>query len=195
MTVNDLIEQSLAIAEQNKKIVEQKFFKLLSDDLNRKTNPNSWSAAECFQHLLFTNVGYLKYFNEVVSNSQDADKIKTFNHSSIHPFKHSFWGKFVLYFVNPKTKMKSKTTKTFNPSYSQVEPDVLQKYLSQYGQIVGVVSKMRNLDLKNLKMPSPINEKIKYNLGDAVKILVLHDQRHIQQAEKTIIANFNGTRI
>lgn len=184
MTSNELIEQLLVAAKQNKKTVEQKFLHLSADLLNKKPSPNSWSAAECFQHLLLTNGEYLKYFNEVAQSSQKSARDDSFNHSSIHSFKHSFWGKFILYFVNPKTKMESKTTKAYNPSFSQVEPDVLQKYLSQQGQIVGAVSKMRNLDLKNLKMPSPINEKIKYNLGDAIKILVLHDQRHIQQAEQ-----------
>ena len=186
MTSNELIEQSLSIAEQNKKIVAQKFLKLSKDVLNKKPNAESWSAAECFQHLLFTNGGYLKHFKEVVAKSQDADKIKTFNQSSTHLFKHSFWGKFIIYFVKPTTKMKSKTSKPFNPSFSKVEPDVVQKYLSHNDELITAISKLRNLDLKKLKMPSPINEKIKYNLGDAIKILVLHDQRHIQQAERTV---------
>ena len=186
MTSNELIEQSLSIAEQNKKIVAQKFLKLSKDALNKKPSTDSWSAAECFQHLLFTNGGYLEHFNEVVGKSQDADKIKTFSHSSMHPFKHTFWGKFIIYFVKPSTKMKSKTSKPFNPSFSKVEPDVVQKYLSHNDELITAISKLRNLDLKKLKMPSPINEKIKYNLGDAIKILVLHDQRHIQQAERTV---------
>lgn len=183
MNSRELIEQSLSEANQIKATVEQKFLHLSADLLNKKPSPNSWSATECFQHLLYTDGEYLKHFNKIVEKSQQSAGDNSFNHSAIHSFKHSFWGKLILYFVNPKTKMKSKTTKAFNPSYSQVEPDVVQKYLLQHGQIEGVFGKMRNLDLKNLKMPSPINEKIKYNLGDAIKILILHDQRHIQQAE------------
>lgn len=186
MTSNDLIERSLLLAEQNKNLVEQKFLSLQNERLNKKQNSDAWSAAECFQHLLFTNEHYLNHFNEVVSSSQDANKIKTFNHSFNHPFKHSLWGKFILYFVKPTTKMKSKTTKLFNPAFSKVDNDVVRKYLEQNSQLTEVISKMKNLDLRNMKMPSPINEKIKYNLGDAIKILVMHDQRHIQQAERAI---------
>lgn len=193
MTSNDLIEHSLSIAEQNKKIAEQKFLALPSDKLYRKPTPNSWSAAECFQHLLFTNSGYLKHFNEVVSSSQEVNEFNSFNHSSIlrkesigHPFKHSFWGKLILFFVNPKTKMKSKTTASFNPSNSKVDPDVVKKYLEQHDQLTKTISGMKNLDLKRLSMTSPINIKIKYNLGDAIRILVLHDERHIQQAERVL---------
>jgi hypothetical protein len=186
MTSNDLIEQSLLLAEQNKNLVEQKFLSLPIERLNKKQNPDTWSATECFQHLLFTNEGYLKHFNEVVSRSQDANKIKTFNHSVNHPFKHSLWGKFILYFVKPTTKMKSKTTKPFNPALCKVDKDVVRKYLEQNNQLIDAISKMKNLNLQNIKMPSPINEKIKYNLGDAIKILVMHDQRHIQQAERAI---------
>lgn len=187
MNSRELIEQSLSEANQIKATVEQKFLHLTADSLNNKPSPNSWSAAECFQHLLFTNGEYLKHFNEIVESSQKSDVKNTFNHSSFHPFKHSFWGKLILYFVNPNNKMKSKTTKLFNPTYSKVEPEVVQKYLSQHDKIVEVISKMKNLNLRGLKIPSPINEKIKYNLGDAIKILVLHDQRHIQQAERALL--------
>jgi hypothetical protein len=193
MTSKDLIEQSLNEANQTRVNVERKFIALHWDKLNRKPTTNSWSAAECFQHLLFTNSGYLKHFNEVVSSSQEVNEFNSFNHSSIlrkesigHPFKHSFWGKLIMYFVNPKTKMKSKTTKPFNPTYSKVETDVIQKYLFQHDQLFRIVSEMKNLDLRKLKIPSPINARIKYNLGDAIRIIILHDQRHIQQAIKAV---------
>jgi hypothetical protein len=82
--------------------------------------------------------------------------------------------------------MKSKTTASFNPSNSKVDPDVVKKYLEQHDQLTKTISGMKNLDLKRLRMTSPINSKIKYNLGDAIRILVLHDQRHIQQAERVL---------
>ncbi|NWF89920.1 MAG: DinB family protein [Ignavibacteriaceae bacterium] len=181
MTSKELIEQSIKVSNEIRNVVEQKFVHLSEDQLNRKPDSNSWSAAECFQHLLFTNASYLKSFKELLEQQKDLnEEIK----ASARKYKHSFWGKLILYFVNPNNKMKSKTTKAFNPAYSKVEHDVVHKYLAQHDEIVSAISKMRNLDLKKLKIPSPINSKIKYNLGDAVRILVLHDKRHIQQAER-----------
>lgn len=183
MTSKNLIEQSLNEANQTRVNVERKFLALPLDKLNQKPTPNSWSAAECFQHLLYTNVEYLKHFSEIVKKNQVNDETSiTFSHS----FAHSLWGKFILYFVNPKTKMKSKTTKPFNPTYSKVETDVIKKYLEQHDQLISAISGMKNLDLRKLKMPSPINAKIKYNFGDAIRILILHDQRHIRQADRVL---------
>ena len=160
-------------------IKKKKFLHLSSEELNRKPNPDSWSVAECFKHLIFTNGLYLKHFNYLVrtESGTGVDSID---------YKHSFWGKLILYFVNPKTKMKSKTTASFNPSGSKVEADVIKKYLEQHDQLTKAISEIKNLDLTRLKMASPINSKIKYNLGDAIRILILHDQRHIQQAEKAL---------
>jgi lysine/ornithine N-monooxygenase len=183
MTSKDLIEQSLNEANQTRVNVERKFIALHWDKLNRKPTTNSWSAAECFQHLNYTNGEYLKRFNEIIKKNQLNDETSiTFSYS----FAHSFWGKLIMYFVNPKTKMKSKTTKPFNPTYSKVETDVIQKYLFQHDQLFRIVSEMKNLDLRKLKLPSPINARIKYNLGDAIRIIILHDRRHIQQAERAI---------
>jgi hypothetical protein len=183
MTSRELIELALPEANQTRVNVERKFLVLPLDKLNRKPTPNSWSAAECFQHLIYTNGEYLKHFNEIIKKNQVNDETSiTFRHS----FAHSFLGKLILYFVNPKTKMKSKTTKPFNPTYSKVETDVIKKYLEQNDQLIRAISGMKNLDLRKLKMPSPINSNIEYNFGDAIRILILHDQRHIQQADRVL---------
>lgn len=194
MTSVELLEQSLSEAIQIQVKIEKTFLDILPDKLNRKPNSNSWSAAECFQHLLFTNASYLKSFKELSETKQIGDlESSSFNHSSNHAFsergisyKHSLWGKLILHFVNPNTKMKSKTTKTFNPSHSKVETNVVKKYLSQHDQLIEAIGGMKRLDLKKMKIPSPINSAIKYNLGDAIRIIILHDQRHIQQAERAI---------
>jgi hypothetical protein len=179
MTSKELIEQSLTEANQTRVNVEKKFLHLSSEELNWKPDPKSWSAAECFQHLIFTNNSYLKHFSEV-SKTESGNVMDSID------FKHSFWGKLILYFVNPKTKMKSKTSASFNPSNSKVDFDVIRKYLEQNDLLTKSISGMQNLDLKRLKIASPINSKIRYNLGDAIRILILHDQRHIQQAEKAL---------
>ena len=179
MTSKELIEQLLNEANQTRLNVEKLFPNLPSDKLNKKPNPNAGSAAECFQHLIYTNGEYLKRFSEII-------KINSSEHGVSAEYKHSFLGKLILYFVNPKTKMKSKTTKAFNPTFSKVEIDVVKKYLEQHDLLTKAISGMKNLDLKKLRIPSPINNKIKYNLGDAIKILVLHDQRHIQQAARAL---------
>lgn len=179
MTSKELIELSLNEVYEITKDVKKKFLVLSSDELNWKPDPKSWSVAECFQHLIFTNGLYLKHFD-------DVSKTESGNGKDSNDYKHSLWGKLILYFVNPKTKMKSKTSASFHPSSSKVEPDVLKKYLEQHDQLTKAISGMKNLDLSRLKMASPINDKIKYNLGDAIKILVLHDQRHILQAERVL---------
>jgi hypothetical protein len=187
LTSKELIEQSLKEANHTRENVAKIFLHLSSEELNRKPTPDSWSAAECFQHLLSTKASYLISFGEIIKANQGSDKESTaFIHSANQSFNHSFWGKLILYFVNPKTKMKSKTTSSFNPSNSKVEPEIIQKYLEQHDQLTKTISGMKNLDLKRLRMASPINSKIKYNLGDAIRILVLHDKRHIQQAERAL---------
>lgn len=185
MNSKELIEDFLRTAEQNKKMVEDKFLFISLELLTKKPNPNSWSAAECFQHLIFTNQSYLESFRKFVGENK-IDNASSAGISIDYKFKHSFWGKFILYFVKPSNKIKSKTTKPFNPSFSKVELDVVKKYLTQHEQLVDAVIKMRAFDLKNIKIPSPINNKIKYNLGDSIRIIILHDQRHIQQAERAI---------
>lgn len=187
MTSKQLIQQSLAEATNIRHNTEKHFIDLAEEKLNRKPDSDSWSASECFQHLLLTNESYLKSFKNLLGGKQfGSQNSDPFNQSFIHPFKHSFLGKFILHFVNPKTKMKSNTTKTFNPSHSKVEADVVRKFLLQHDQLVQMISAMINYNLQEIKISSPINARIKYNLGDTIRIIILHDQRHIQQAERAL---------
>ena len=43
---------------------------------------------------------------------------------------------------------------------------------------------MKHLDLKKIKLSSPVNILIRLNLGDPLIIIPEHDERHLNQAER-----------
>ncbi len=62
-------------------------------------------------------------------------------------FKSTFGGKFVLRGVNPGQKFKAKTSKNFNPINSNIDGNIIKKFLEQHQLIKSLAANCRGVDL------------------------------------------------
>jgi len=154
-------------------------FKLLSEDqINWKPSAESWSIAECVDHLIVTNK---LYFNEI--EKQFAEKqIKTYYSKT--QVKHNWLSKFIIKSVDPANIKKVKTFPVFMPSKSKYTKDVFNSFEEVQNGLVNLVSTGMNLDLNKYVMSSPAAKIIKENFCDVLEIIRLHDRRHFSQAER-----------
>ena len=79
---------------------------------------------------------------------------------------------------------KMKTTKPFQPL--EVEPvgEVLPKFLAWQEQLKTSVDEANGLPLDEIKVVSPFDRRVKYNLLSFFNVLLAHERRHLWQAEK-----------
>jgi len=145
--------------------------------LNWKINSNSWSVAECLSHLVNSNGLYIEKFRKII-NSSSSTKENDFSYSQ------SFPGKFITKGVDPANQRKTKTFKPFFPDSSNIDKNILEKYIETSNELISLVEKMKHLDLRNIKLSSPVNILIRMNLGDPLIFIPKHDERHLNQAER-----------
>ena len=148
--------------------------------LNWKPGADRWSVAQCFDHLLSVNEGYFPIFDKVLS----GEKKSTFWESL--PWLPTFWGKMLLKAVDPESRRKLKAPKVFQPSISNVDPDVIRRFIDQQNQVVRYMKATEELDLENIRITSPAIHLITYSLMDAYRIIVTHERRHLLQAKKVM---------
>lgn len=153
------------------------FTSLTSIQINWKINPDSWSAAECLSHLVNSNGLYIEMFRTIVDSSP-ATKEKDFSYSQ------SFPGKFITKGVDPSNQRKTKTFKPFFPDSSNIDKNILEKFVETSRELISLVEKMKHLDLRKIKLSSPVNILIRMNLGDPLIFIPKHDVRHLNQAER-----------
>jgi len=67
-----------------------------------------------------------------------------------------------------------------------VQKNIISEYVKSSEKLIELVGKMRHLDLKKIKLSSPVNVLIRLNLGDPLIIIPKHDERHINQAERVM---------
>ena len=156
-------------------------FKTLSESqINWKPSLESWSIAECVDHLTVTNKLYFNEFEKQFAEKQiKTDYSKT-------QVKHKWLSKFIIKSVDPANIKKVKTFPVFMPSRSKHTKDVFNTFNEVQNGLINLISTATNLDLNKYVMSSPAAKIIKENFCDILEIIRLHDRRHFNQAERLI---------
>ena len=56
------------------------------------------------------------------------------------------------------------------------------------GKIAELIHEAHDLDLRRVKIVSPFDKRVKYNVYSAFRILIAHQRRHLWQAEQAVDA-------
>lgn len=179
MLNSELIDEVLRDADDIPLIAGK--FKNYSDDVMKFKPGGGWSVAECFEHLLKIDKKYIPAFEEIN---------KTYSAIGDKAFSSSFMGKFLIKAVHPDAPRKVKTIEAYYPERSSAGTEIVDEYLQQHYIIRGYMEGFKNYDLKKIKVTSPMSPIVKYNLGDASRIIINHDLRHIRQAQRAAEAYF-----
>lgn len=172
----------IASANQIANEAKSTFGHLSPSQLNWKPSADRWSVAQCFDHLLTSHKGYLPIIDSVL-----AGKKRTFWESM--PVLPGLAGKLLIKSLDPANTRKMKAPKRFEPAQSDVKGSVINDFVEQQGKIVEKMKACEHLDLEKIVITSPAAAAITYSLMDAYRIIVVHAQRHFQQAKRVMDEN------
>src|SRR5688500_14558347 len=137
-----------------------------------------WSLAQSFDHLITTNSGYLPIVDDVLAGQKKSSVWLKL------PFLPSLWGKMLIKSLDPAQTRKMKAPKKFEPAQSDVSGSRINDFADQQEKIIEKIKATANLDLEHIVITSPAARFVTYSLMDAYRIIVVHDRRHFQQAQR-----------
>ena len=173
----DLIRDLTKLTQDNIRLVET-FVQLPVETLNHKPNAESWSVLECIEHLNRYGDFYIPEIKKQIAASK---------HLRTGKFQSSLIGNYFAKSMLPKDKLnKMKTFKSMNPVGSSLNAGVLERFLDQQKQILELLEAAEEVNLNKTKTAISISEWIKLRLGDTFRVLIYHNQRHIEQARKAV---------
>jgi len=174
---NQLISVLSGIVKHHIRFAESLMTKSDSE-LNYRTNPESWSALECLQHLNLYGDFYLPEIEKRINAS---------NTSPEPVFKSGVLGNYFANSMLPKEKLnKMKTFKDKNPLGSKLDKRTIEEFIRQQNELLSLLERSKNINLNKVKTSISISNLIKLKLGDTFRFLINHNERHIVQAKKTI---------
>jgi DinB superfamily len=168
----------IASANNIAREAKETFGKLSVSQLNWKPSSDRWSVAQCFDHLLTSNKGYLPIIEDVLAGK----KKPTFWESM--PVLPGLAGKLLISSLDPASTRKLRAPKRFEPAQSDVSGSVINDFVDQQGRIVEKMKATEHLNLERIVITSPAVAAITYSLMDAYRIIVVHEHRHFQQANR-----------
>ena len=99
----------------------------------RRPAPESWSAAECLQHLSLSADAYFPVWQQVIATA--GPRKAEMN----APYAIDFWGRFLCWILEPPARIRSKTPVPFQPSDCGEIDDVLDGFLDRQERIVAAL--------------------------------------------------------
>ena len=178
MKSDDLLQSLIEMTLENLRAVES----LKSESiamLNWKEDVNSWSVLECIEHLNRYGDFYIPEITKRISSSK---------YQPSELFKSNWLGKYFSDSVSYKTDLKKmKTFKSMNPINSTLTVKIIDVFLSQQNEIIDLLKEAKSVNLEKTKTSISISKLIKLRLGDTFRVLVYHNERHVKQAQKTLL--------
>jgi len=159
----------------------QPFLRLADEQLLKSHAPGKWCIAEIFEHLNIMHGSMLlsigKGMHKAPINSRES-------------FSSGWLGRKIYQYTMPRpdgTVFSMKTHRRFNAGTAPLHPrKVLDTFMSQLDELDHVIDLCVYVDLQKVKLPFPFARGLKLRLGDALRFMVAHCERHLLQARNTL---------
>lgn len=155
--------------------VEQQFLPLTDEQAQWKPASDRWSVAEVFDHLHVTGEQYAQRMNDALE-STIAQGWK----AEDQPYRPTLMGRFFVRALGGK--MKVKAPKGFQPAQAEGDLHTLEEYVSQQRELQAFMERADGYSISRARFASPVTRLMRFNIGDGIRMMVIHQQRHLRQA-------------
>lgn len=143
-----------------------------------RPSAESWSASECVQHLNATSTAMVPLIRERLGTSGRLTKTPRYRFNPV--------GWMIWRASSPGGRVKVKTAAPFVPASSKRKKEDLVEWAVCQSDVLDALEHADGFPLNRLKIVSPFNERVRYNVYAAFRILATHQQRHLDQAENAL---------
>ena len=172
---NDLegvMTQLESVSEEARK----SFGSLSADQLNWKPAPDSWSVAQCLDHLIKSNEEFYPELDRLAAGTR----------------KNSFWqtwsplsgiaGSFLVATLK-KDGNKVKTNQKMTPP-SDLDGEIVDRFLRHQTEFAEKLRAASGAEWRRVVLTSPFVKIMTYRMDIGLQALVEHEKRHIRQAKR-----------
>jgi len=151
-----------------------------ADRLTARPAPDRWSAVECLIHLNLTSKQYVPLIHSAIQQARQEGK------TSPGPFRLDWKGRMLAWFLEPPYRMRGKTSPRAIPDRPRPPEPVLEEFTALNRQLMELLEDSSSVAMSNIRVTSPFNAKVTYNLYSTFHVVAAHERRHLWQAGKAL---------
>ena len=155
------------------------------NSLNFKPGPKSWSSAGCLYHLIY----YARYYHPAISRA--LDKVGKSSSSQGEIFRPGWLGDYFARTMKAPGGIPKKKLPTIPVSAPQSDVythEIVRQFIGLQDELLGLLEKAQSIDLGRASTGTTATELIRLKLGDAFRVVVYHNERHLYQALRAVEA-------
>lgn len=179
-STKDLLQALTERTEENLRIAET-FLALPTETLHLRPRPDAWNAMECMAHLNY----YSGYYLPEIRKQMATTKYK----GAQAMFTSSWLGNKFAAGMKPGGKMKKMSTpKGANPKNFPlpVTAEELPRFIAYQKETLELLQLAAEVDLTRTKTGTSLTELIRLRLGDTLRVVIYHNWRHVEQAQRAV---------
>jgi hypothetical protein len=169
------------------RIADREFVPLRVEQLLRKPAPDKWSVAQCLEHLNRYGLHYLPAMQSRI------DAALASGSRPERAFRSGWLGDFFVRTVqpmntgSPRANRKYPAPKAYDPDRTgTTTAEALPSFLRQQQTTLELLERAQRVNLESIRVPISITNLIQLRLGDCLRFVIVHNQRHVQQARKVV---------
>jgi hypothetical protein len=167
----------------------QPFLRLSNEQLHQRPAPGKWSIVEIFGHLNITHDLYIRSILSRITLAPDVSSDR---------YRSSWLGDWVYEKIMPRpdgSVFKLKALKSHCAGTDTMDgKEVLETFLQKCDAIDDILRHVTTKDLQRIKIPFYFSRLLSLRLGDSLRYLVAHGERHLLQAQRVITDCLEGSR-
>lgn len=182
MTTSERTASVVSDLEQITEDVRSSFAGLSGKQLNWKQDEKSWSIAQCLDHLIKVDSMYFPIFESMRAGARPNSFLEKYSPLS------GFFGRYLITAMMAENPKKMKTSRNAYPSSSDLGADIVDRFGKNNRELADRIRAISpDVDLASI-ITSPLAGFVTYSLDDCLTMLVVHEQRHVLQAKRTVDA-------
>lgn len=153
----------------------------------RRADPARWSIAECVAHLNLTGEAYLPLIRAATARALELRQ------PAPARYRRDPMGWLLWRLAGPPVRHRVRTTARFIPRALETEAGLVENFHRLQREQAEAVRQADGLPLGRVRVTSPFDPRIRYNLYSCLTILPPHQHRHLWQAER-VLEQLRGAR-
>ena len=156
------------------------FGSLSEGQLNWRPDETRWSIAQCFDHLLRANAEMFESMDAAIDSPHSRTIWQRI------PLLPRLYGVMLIKSQGPETRRRFTAPRQARPASSAVEKNIIQRYVVHQHEAAERVRALEGRDVARVIMGSPFVSFITYSVLDGCRLIVAHQRRHFEQAQRVM---------
>jgi len=143
-----------------------------------RAREDSWSVAECLDHLAAGNRMYVSAMQEAALRAREQGRRRR------SPAKPGLIGRWFANYMEPPVKapFKTKAPRKIRPRKAPALGDAFDKFIASHHDLQNFLRQNADLDLAGVRFVNPFIRGVRFSLATGLHVLPAHERRHLWQA-------------